>query len=140
MHLTRCYKNVTIYPSLIVIFLTTIYSYNVDRYYKSEWFRSVDVMFFSIFFSVFYAIALSILSLTIFLNKYERVKQSKLLGFLSWFLLPFGFMAFVIIKNISLMISNEVDEVFDFIFILLLNIPYIAALIWNYIKFSRSVR
>ena len=139
MNLSGYYRRATIYPSLLSIFITTIYSYNVNRSYKSEWLTSDAVTLFSMMAAFVYAIIICLLSLTLFFNKYERVRQSRNLSLLSWFLLPIGFIATVIVSNIRLMISDQTDDRSDFIFIILLNLPFMVALIWSYVRYRRAV-
>ena len=138
MTLYKYYRNAVIYPSLLMILLTMGYSVIDNYHYESDWLTADFLIFIALGTSIGYSLIISGLSLTIFLNKYEKVRSNKVLNALSWFFLPFGCIAIVFVYDIYLRQKYEVGFRSDFMYLLLMNIPFIFGLIWTYIKFQRS--
>lgn len=138
MNLSKYYKKATLYPSVVVVFAMIVFSVVDDYDYKSEWMTADFVILISIITSIIYCLIISGLSLTIFLNKFTKVKNNAVLSFLAWFLLPFGFISSFLIHEIYYKIKY--DELFDDVFVddLILNIPFIIGLIWTYFKYKKS--
>lgn len=138
MALSKYYRIGVIYPSVVVILLTTIFSIINNFNYKSEWLTAESVIFMSVIIATIYSILISVLSLTIFLNSHAKVNTSKILTALTWFLLPFGCIAIVLIHDIKHRLKYENGFGSDFMQLLLLNVPFIFGLIWTYIKFRKN--
>ena len=137
MSLVQHYRNAVLYPSLVIILLSIIFSI-IDNYnYKSEWLTAESVIFLSIVTAIVYSLIISALSLTIFLNKFEKVKVNNVLTALSWFLLPFVFITIVFIHEIRVRVNYEEEFGSDFIYVLILNIPFIVGLIWSYFRYRK---
>ena len=148
----QCFKNSILYPSLIMIGLMIIFSI-VDNYdYKSEWFTADAWIFISIITAIIYSLIIGLLSLPIFLNKIKRIRKNLFLRILSWFLFPYGFITIVFIHEVRFNIkyseyninghitSNELKFENDFLYLLILNIPFIIGLIWGFLSFSNFLK
>lgn len=132
MDLTEYYKRITMYPSVVVLGTVTLYAIIDNFNYKSEWLTAESVIFMSLVGACISCSILSLLSLTIFLNKFEKIRTNTVFKFLSWFLLPFGWMLGILIHEIYFKIKFETKSGSDFIYMLILNIPFAFALIRNY--------
>jgi hypothetical protein len=138
MTLNQYYKQAILYPLLVIVPSIIAYSI-IDNYtYKSEWLTADSVISIAIITAFIYCLIISLLSLSIFLNKYELVQRNHILTFLSWFLLPFGFISIVFIHEISFSIEFHTKLGSDFIYVIILNLPFIFGIIWNYIKYIKA--
>lgn len=131
------YKKATLYPSIAVIVSTIVFSIIENKDYKSEWLRAESVVFLSITTAVIYCLIISFFSLTIFLIKFQKIKESNVLTFLSWFLFPVALITFVIIHEISFSIKYQEKLTSDFIYTIILNLPFVVGLIWSYYKYKK---
>src|SRR5688572_14236208 len=96
MTLNKYYRQAVVYPFICVMALVITFSI-VDNYnYKSEWLTADSVIFMIVLWGFFYSVIVCVLSLTIFLNKIEKVKDNTFLNLLSWFLLPLSFITLVL--------------------------------------------
>lgn len=135
MTLKKHYRNAVLYPSIFVFVFSIIYSI-IDNYdYESEWFTAESGITISIIASIIYSIFICTLSLTIFLNKYDRVNESIIWNILTWFLLPFGCIAFILIHEVKHRIKYEYGFGEDFIYILIFTVPYIIGLSVSFLKY-----
>ncbi len=57
---------------------------------------------------------------------------------LSWFLLPFSCMLMVFIHEIKFKLLYSETFGSDFIYVVLLNLPFVVGLIWTYSVFSKN--
>ncbi len=137
MSLNECYKKATLYPSIIIILGTLVFSIIENYNYKSEWLTGESVIFLAIITAIVYCLIVSLLSLTIFLNKFKKVNENSVLIFLSWFSLPFGFITIVFIHEINLNIKYEEKGDSDLVYIVIFNLPFILGLIWSYYKYQK---
>jgi len=128
--LKKTFRIAVLYPSLFTIVGITIFSIIENYNYTSEWVTKEFVIFLSIIHVLIYSGIFCLLSLPIFLNKFEKIRINVILRILTWFLLPFGFIICVYQKYRYLTYSNFI---YDFI----LNFPFIVGLIYSYIRFSR---
>gem|GEM_PF-6514692 len=94
-----------------------------------------EVISLSIIVSVLYGVIVSALATTIFLNKIKRVRSSRWLSFLSWFLLPLGFIGAVV--TYTLLYEND-EAGNSLTYILLINVPFILGLTWSYYKYRKA--
>ena len=137
MTLSKYYKNAVLYPSIVTIILTFIFSI-IDNYdYKSEWMTADYVIFLSVVTSIIYCSIISLLSTTIFLNRFDKIKNNSILNFLTWFLLPFVLIIVVFFHEVSFKIKYNETFGNDFIYIFILNFPFIVGLIWTYYKYKK---
>lgn len=138
MLLNKYYRIGVIYPSVVVVLLTIVFSIINDHNYKSEWLTAESVIFMSIITAIIYCLLISGLSLTIFLNKNRKVHTSKILTIITWFLLPFGCITIVLIHDIKHRLKYDSEFGSDFLHLLLMNVPFIFGLIWTYTKFRKN--
>jgi hypothetical protein len=132
------YKKAAFNPSIITLVAIIIFSI-IDNYnYKSEWMTAGTIILLSIITAFIYCLIISVLSTTIFLNKYPAIKENRLMNFLSWFLLPFGFIMIALIHEISFKIKYNEKIEDDFVYTLILNVPFIFGLVWTYIKYRKT--
>lgn len=136
MTLGEHYKKATLYPSIAVIISTIVFSIidNID--YKSEWLTAESVIVLSITTAFVYCLIIGFFSLTIFLIKFQKIKESNVLTFLSWFLFPLSFITIVFIHEISFSIKYQGKLTSDFIYTIILNLPFAVGLIWSYYKYK----
>jgi len=135
MKLGGYYKKAVLYPLLLVVLFVILFSIADNYDYKSEWMTAGEVISLSIVVSVIYGLIVSALATTIFLNKIKRVRSNKWLSFLSWFLLPFGFIG-AIVAYILLYENDEAGN--GFTYLLLINVPFILGLTWSYYKYRKA--
>jgi len=134
----ECYKKVTLYPSILVILVTIVFSVIDNHDYKSEWMTADSVIYLSIVTAIIYCLIISALSTTILLNKFDTIKDNPVLNFLTWFLLPYGFITVFIFHEVNSKIQYDQEFGSDFAYVLILNFPFIVGLIWTYYKYRRS--
>ena len=78
-----------------------------------------------------------LLSLSLFLNRYPAIRFNSLLSDLAWFLLPVGLIVLVVAKSdVEYQTDGSEEEIK---YALLVNLPFLVALIWNFIKFRSQV-
>jgi hypothetical protein len=138
MSLNKYYCSAVIYPSLIAILLTSAFSVIDNHDYQSEWLTPNSVIFISILTVILYSLLICGLALTIFLNRYEKIGGNPLLKTLSWFLLPGGCISIALLNDISHRLKYEMEFDTSFIYVLLLNVPFILGIIRSYLKFTRT--
>lgn len=139
MTLTKHYKIAALYPALIVILLTTVFSI-IDNYnYKSEWFSAESMTAMCIETAIIYCFIICLLSLTIFLIQFEKIRSNIFFTAVSWFLLPMVFIGIVFTHEINFRIKYEEKFGNDFIYILILNIPFVIGLCWSYWKYRKHL-
>jgi len=138
MSLSNYYKKAVFYPSIIVFVATIVFSI-IDNYnYKSEWLTAGSIISLSIITAFIYCVVFSLLSLTIFLNRFHKVKENAMLNFLSWFLFPLVFMSEVFVHEITFDIKYEGQLDKDFAYVIILNLPFLFGLIWSYIQYRKQ--
>lgn len=138
MTTTRYYRNSTLYPTTLVIVVILIFSIVDNRDYKSEWLTSQLVIGMSFVTSLVYSLILSILCLPIFLVNIEIINRNKLLTALCWFLLPMIYITTVLTHEIKCNLTYNKKFGTDFVYVILLNLPFIVALIWTYLKYRQN--
>jgi hypothetical protein len=127
-----------LYPSLIAVLSVVVFSIIDNRNYKSEWLTADTVIMLTTGTALVYSAIISLLSLTIFLNKSAQIKHNTLFSFLSWFLLPFGFMLTVIVREALFKIKSGEKFDSDVIYVALLNLPFIVSHIWAYRRYRKD--
>lgn len=137
MNLTNYYIRSAIYPS-IILFPVMLVTAGIDQQdYESEWLTGESVIGMTIIVILLYGAIISLLSLTLFLNRYPAIRSNSLLSALAWFLLPVGFIALVVAKSVVEYQTAGSEE--EIKYALLVNLPFLIALIWNFIKFRSHV-
>ena len=134
MTLSGYYTRGVIYPSLIVFVAMVVYSIIDNYWYKSEWLTADAAIMLSILAGCIYCLIIMVLSLTLFLNRFVSVRENALFNFLSWFLLPIGFLSFITISRISHMLRYRESVGSDIWYFVILDIPFIVGLGWTYVR------
>jgi hypothetical protein len=141
MKLSKYYQQATLYPFLITIALTIIYTVIENKDYKSEWLTAEAVTMMSIIYTILYCLFLNVLCLTIFLCKLEVVRNSQLLTFLSWFLLPLSPNVIIMLKDYRYYMDIGWSSARgDLLYMVCLNGPVIVGLIWSFISYKKGIR
>jgi len=86
MKVNQHYKQAVFYPFIVVMLFTFVFSIFDNYNYKSEWLTAGSVIMLSIFWAFLYSLFICGLSLTILLNKFEKIRTNSLMAILSWFL------------------------------------------------------
>jgi hypothetical protein len=138
MKLDSYYFRAVIFPSGLIIILSIGFAIIDNFNYKSEWLTGGGMIIMAMVTSFIFCLLICLLSLTIFLNTYEIVRRSFFLSFLSWFLLPMGLIAIVLMHemtyNKDLIIENDTSYIYP----LILTIPYIISITLSFIKYKLS--
>ena len=137
MNLFNYYKKAVIYPSIFILFFCIIYSI-IDNY-KSEWLTAKFAIVMSILSSLIFCLLICVLSLTIFLNKFEKLNKSLIWNILTWFLLPFYYITIIWIHDIENRIKFDFGFGNDFFYLLIMTIPFVIGLSWTFIKFRQEI-
>ena len=135
MSLSEIYKRSVIYPGLMIILLTAIILFIENQDYQSEWLTRQAVIEMGIVTVFLYSLLICILSLTLFLNNYDRIRKNKFLSALCWFLIPGGFICTVIGKAFNEYLTVDTNEM---VYALIFNLPFITGLLWGYYKFRNQ--
>ena len=137
MKLFSYYKIAVIYPSIFILFFCAIFSI-IDNY-QSDWLTAKFVIGASIITSLIYSLLMCGLSLTIFLNKIEKLNKNLFWNMLTWFLLSFGYITIILIHDIKTRIRYEFGFGTDFIYLLIMTIPFIIGLCWTFKKYRQKI-
>ncbi len=134
MNLHIYYVKSAIYPTMFVILSSIAFGIIDTNNYKSEWLTGDAVMYYLMIFGIFYCLILCILSLTIYLNRLKIIRNNIVLNLLSWFLLPIGFIFFMVLSQIQSVVKYE-ESAKDLFYVIILNTPFLVGLVWSYISF-----
>jgi hypothetical protein len=137
MKISPYYKKAVLPPSLLVLFFSVVYT--LIGLYKSDWSIEGSAGTMSFIGPLFYVLLMCILSLTIFLNKIRRLRKSLLWNILGWFLLPVGYLAFVLINDISNRIFFDFGFGHSFIYLLIMTLPFVVSLIISFIRYRQNI-
>jgi hypothetical protein len=141
MNPTHYYKLATLYPAVASVISAGVYAVIKDWNYKSEWLSAEASVFISIISAVLYSMIMAVLSLTIYLNRIEVVRRSLLLSFLSWFLLPAGFILKSILHEYLFNAKYGTTELMDNLLpVVIITLPFLVALFLSYYKCRRRIR
>ena len=136
MKLFKYYKKAVIYPSIFILFFCIGYSF-IDNY-KSEWLTAKSAIVMSIIISFIYFLLMCVFSLTIFLNKFQKLNKNLFWNLLTWFLLPFGYITMVLIYDIKNRIKYEFGFGNGFIYLLIMTLPFVIGLSWTFVKYRQK--
>jgi len=139
MNLFSYYKKAVIYPSLFTLFFSIIYSILDNLNYISEWQTFKSLIIVAIVFSFIYSLIMCALSLTLFLNNSKKINNNLVWNILTWFLLPFGYILMVFIQDIKNRIKYTFGFGNDFIFLLIMILPFVIALCWTFVKYRQRI-
>jgi len=137
MSLFSYYKKAVVFPSLFLFFFTTIFSI-VDNY-KSEWSTVATAIVMSIIASFIYFLLMCGFSLTIFLNKIQKLSKNLFWNILTWFLLPFGYIIMLFIYDIGNRITYEYGFGNGFIYLLIMTLPFVIGLFRTFMKYRQNI-
>lgn len=133
----KYYKIATLYPSVLVLIGVLIFSIIENYDYKSEWLTADAVIFMSFVTAFIFCFFICLLSLTILLNKSEKIRSNKYLSFLSWFLLPGSVLIAILILEVSKWISATEGTKNETKYTFMLCIPFLISLIVSYLKYKK---
>ena len=137
MKLFKYYRKAVIYPSIFLLFFSTIYSI-IDNY-KSEWLTTKFVIVMSSITSLIFSLLICGLSLTIFLNKFENLNKNLIWNISTWFVLPFAYITIILIHDIKNRIKYEFGFGNDFLYLLIMTSPFVIGLCWAFIKYRQKI-
>ena len=137
MNLTNYYIRSAIYPSIILFPVILVLAWIDQQDYESEWLTGESIIGMTIIVILVYGAIMSLLSLTLFLNRYDTIRSNPFLSALAWFLLPGGFIALVVVKSVIEYQTVGSEE--DIKYALFVNLPFLVSLTWNFIKFRSQV-
>jgi hypothetical protein len=144
--LSRYYKRAVLLPSALIIsgyvlFAIIYVMFDLGRDYKSEWMTANNAVFYTLLIVSINALFVSILSTTIFLNAYKRVKENFLLTISSWFLLPCIWIGYLLVKHINYLQYSDKGLDSESLFVGSNTLPFLIGLALtfsNYIKNNRN--
>jgi hypothetical protein len=136
MTLSQLYIRSVVYPGIALIPLSIIFAVIENRNYESEWMTKESATGLTIIAAVLYSLLICLLSLTIFLNKYEKITTNALLSGLCWFLLPGTFMCAVIFKAWNEYLTMGSDGEIELAIVV--NLPFIVGLTWGFWRFHKQ--
>ena len=139
MKLFNYYKKAVIYPSIFILFFCILCS-SIDNYfYKNEWLTAKSEIIMSIITSLIFSLIVCGLSLTIFLNKFAKINKNLIWNIVSWFLLPIAYITIVLIYNIKTRIKYDFGFGNDFIYLLIMTLPFVIGLYWTFNKYRQKI-
>ena len=99
MKLFRYYRKAVVYPAIFILLFCVIYS--IIGNYKSNGPTDYSAILMSIIPSSIFVLLMCGLSLTIFLNKIEKLNKILIWNILTWFLLPFAYITIILIHDVK---------------------------------------
>lgn len=141
MNLRKLYIQSLIYPAIIVVAVSIVYSVLIAMLSEQpegehiySWYEQVIINTVA---AIIFSGLISVLSLTIFLNKNTGFSSNKYRLVLSWFLLPYGFILLVIGKAITELLT--LNSYWEITHALLASTPFIIGLQRGFSKFSSAL-
>ena len=107
--------------------------------YKSDPLTAKSVIQMSILPSLIFSLLICGLSLTIFLNKIKKLNKNVVWNLLTWFLLPFAYISIILLHDFEYRIKYDFGFGNDFLYILIMTIPYVIGLCWTFIKYRKEI-
>ncbi|MBU0519596.1 hypothetical protein KJ564_11750, partial [bacterium] len=92
----------------------------------------------SIIPALIYSLLMCGLSLTIFLNNFKKFNKNLIYNIMTWLLLPFAYIVMIFIHDIKNRIKFEFGFGSDFLYLLIMTIPFIIGLCLTLLKFRQS--
>ncbi len=142
MTLNRYYRTAIFIPSVLVMVFNLVYNTILlieDKDYKSEWFTNESFFIITIMMSILNCIFIGILSSTLFLNKYRKIRENIALSALSWFLLPSIWIGIIWEEHLVYLSYNQYDFG-ETLFVISNTIPFVIGLFYSFIKFRQRER
>jgi len=137
MSLFSYYRKAVINPSLFLLFFTIMYS--IMDNYGSEWLTAKTAIIMSFIASFLYILLMCGISLTIFLNKFQKLNKNLIWNLLTWFLLPIGYITMLLIYDLKNRIKYDFGFGNSFIYILIMTLPFVIGLCWTFIKYRQKI-
>ena len=137
MNVFYYYRKAVIHPSLFILFFCILYP--LFDNYKNEWNITKSAIIISLVTSVIYCLIMCVLSLTIFLNKFQKLNKKLFWNILTWFLLPFGYIVIFLIHDINNRINYNFGFGHDFIYLLIMTTPFLIGLYTTFIKYRQKI-
>lgn len=137
MNLFKYYKNAALYPSIFVLFFSIVYS--LINNYKSDPLALKSVFGMSIMPTLIFIALMCVLSLTIFLNKFDLIKKNPIGNILAWFLLPLAYISIVLYHDIEFRIRYDFGFGIDFFYLLIMVFPYVFGLCRTFIQYRMRI-
>ena len=133
MKLFSYYKNAVIYPSLFILFFSMMNSV-IDL-----WLSDYSDLLMPIITTFIFCVLMSGLALTIFLNKIKKYGNNLIWNIFTWFLLPFFYISLIFIHDINTRIKFEFGIGNDFLYLLIMTLPFIIGLIWSFTRYRQQI-
>ena len=133
MKLFSYYKNAVIYPSLFILFFSLMNA-TIDLMLSDY-----SDLLSSIVITLIFCVLMSGLALTIFLNKIRKYGTNLIWNIFTWFLLPFIYITMIYSHDINTRIKFEFGIGNDFLYLLIMTLPFILGLIWSFIKYRQQI-
>jgi hypothetical protein len=143
INITRYYRLAVMLPGLIIFLGYVIYEIGClifGEEYKSEWLTNDVFVFYTLVVIIGHALFVCFLSLPILFNDHIKIRTSRLLSFLSWFLSPAIWFLYMWIKHFHYLSGNSYIPDGESAFIFSNTIPYTIGLIWTFIRFRKEVK
>ncbi len=137
MKLFKYYGRAVVYPSVFILFFSILNSLFAN--YGTDGLSDKSAFVISIVTSFIFCLLMSVLSLTIFLNKLKRVRNNLTWNLLSWFLLPMFYLTIVFIHDFKIRFKYDFGFGNDFLYLLIMTIPFVIALVWTFIKYRQKI-
>lgn len=137
MKLFRYYRKAIIYPSLFLLVFSIVYS--IFENYQSTWSTARSAICMSMITSLVYVLLMCGLSLTMILNKFQKLNKHLFWNILTWFLLPYGYIAMVLFYDIKNRIKYEFGFGNSFIYLLIMTLPFVIGLSWTFMKYRQKI-
>lgn len=136
MNLFNYYRKAVIYPSLFILFFCILYPLFDNM--KSEWNITKSAIIISIVTSGIYSLIMCVLSLTIFLNKFQKLNKNLFWNILTWFLLPATYIVIFLVHDIKTRINYDFGFGYDFIYLIIMTMPFLIGLYSTFIKYRKK--
>lgn len=137
MKLFKYYGKAVIYPSVFILFFSILSS--IFANYESGGRSDKSAIITSIITSLIFCLLMSGLSLTIFLNKFKKLNKNLIWNVLSWFLLPYFYLIIIFIHDIKIRIKYDFGFGNDFLYLLVMTIPFVIGLCWTFIRYRQKI-
>ncbi|UKN00304.1 hypothetical protein K6119_11220 [Paracrocinitomix mangrovi] len=135
MKLINYYAAGALLPGLIGAIVMLIISSQINSDYKSEWLTKESAIGMDLMISFIFSIGYAIAGLTLFLNKFENVRNKPLTSFLAWNLLPFIWVGITVYMFAR---SGALQEIEVKIYVSALTIPYAICFVSSYLVFRKK--
>ena len=137
MKLSTYYRRAVVYPSIFIVFFSIVYSI-IDNH-GSDWRVARFVIGMSALTSLAFSLLMCGISLTIFLNKFKKLGRNLVWNILTWFLLPYLYIAVILIHDVETRIRHEFGFGTGFLYVLIMTMPFVIGLGRAFIRYRQEV-